>query len=191
MQIPVLWQEVLKDVQRVFPSAMIAGGALRDLFYNKPVKDVDIFCNVEESPDDFDTLLMEVFPQLILTQGGGSSRYLGSTEGRLMYGIYQLHIEGITFEFIVTTPEACDVTEFDLSICQATYDGNKVYLTDEFKATAETKIIKVCNINRADRQEERVQRILMKYPDFNVDSSAARMRRIEDTIDFSDLEIFQ
>src|SRR5262245_52415439 len=42
--VPARWQEVLLSLRAGgFPEAVIAGGALRDLDNNRPVKDVDIF----------------------------------------------------------------------------------------------------------------------------------------------------
>jgi hypothetical protein len=46
MQIPHGWLKVLKDLEDAgFHGAFIAGGALRDLMHDRPIKDVDIFLN--------------------------------------------------------------------------------------------------------------------------------------------------
>ena len=41
--IPKEWLDVLTEIQAIFPGAVIAGGALRDLYNERPIKDVDIF----------------------------------------------------------------------------------------------------------------------------------------------------
>jgi len=41
--VPIEWKKFLSTVQTLFPDAVIAGGALRDLIVEKQVKDVDIF----------------------------------------------------------------------------------------------------------------------------------------------------
>lgn len=41
--IPQEWKKFLAVIQSKFPSAIIAGGALRDLIVDNPIKDVDIF----------------------------------------------------------------------------------------------------------------------------------------------------
>lgn len=43
MNIPAEWVDLLQRIQAVLPSAVIAGGALRDLDNNREVKDLDIF----------------------------------------------------------------------------------------------------------------------------------------------------
>ena len=179
MQVPVEWKQVLQDIQQVFPGAKIAGGALRDLFFERPIKDVDIFCNIDEMPQGFDSMLMEVFPQLVLVQGAGSDKYLGETSDRPIYGIYQFTDAKYKYEIIVTIAACCDVDLFDLSICQITFDGDTLHMTDKFAATVETGCIEVCNINRADRQEDRIKRILEKYPDFTI------LSKEEDSYDFN------
>jgi len=42
-KIPDTWKQVLEDIQKVCPSAVLAGGALRDLVFDVEVKDLDIF----------------------------------------------------------------------------------------------------------------------------------------------------
>ncbi len=39
------WVEILTNLRARYPSAILAGGALRDLDNNRPVKDLDIFIN--------------------------------------------------------------------------------------------------------------------------------------------------
>ena len=58
--IPQEWKKFLATVQQFFPSAIIAGGALRDLITEKPIKDVDIFIHDPELQSDIrDSGLLE------------------------------------------------------------------------------------------------------------------------------------
>lgn len=41
--IPQSWTDLLSQIQAICPSAVLAGGALRDLDHGVPVKDLDIF----------------------------------------------------------------------------------------------------------------------------------------------------
>src|SRR3546814_9124183 len=43
MEIPAAYAATLAHVRAVFPGALIAGGCLRDLDNDRPVKDIDIF----------------------------------------------------------------------------------------------------------------------------------------------------
>src|SRR3546814_3140365 len=75
MEIPEKWRELLASVRSVFPTAIIAGGAMRDLENGKPVKDIDI--NVEANGQTFTSIKASVhrlFPGLILVSNNGSYR---------------------------------------------------------------------------------------------------------------------
>src|SRR5689334_11499331 len=41
--IPIEWREMLHTLQQAYPSAVIAGGCLRDLVFGGAVKDIDVF----------------------------------------------------------------------------------------------------------------------------------------------------
>jgi hypothetical protein len=43
LQLPEAWLDTMSRVRSVMPSAYLAGGALRDLDNNRPVKDLDVF----------------------------------------------------------------------------------------------------------------------------------------------------
>jgi len=49
LMIPNEWKDLLAKVQKIFPSAIIAGGALRDLDYEISPKDIDIFIESDEN----------------------------------------------------------------------------------------------------------------------------------------------
>src|SRR3546814_19329576 len=73
MEIPEKWRELVAAGRSVFPTAIIAGGAMRDLENGKPVKDIDI--NVEANGQTFTSIKASVhrlFPGLILVSNNGS-----------------------------------------------------------------------------------------------------------------------
>jgi len=55
--VPIEWKKFLSAVQTLFPDAVIAGGALRDLIVEKPIKDVDIFISDMDMQADIDEKL--------------------------------------------------------------------------------------------------------------------------------------
>ena len=171
MQIPSEWKEVLSKVQSVFPGAVIAGGALRDLHYGTPIKDVDIFCPVDQCPDGlFDAPLSSVFGyDLLLHKSSCYGRNDIPDADRTIYAIYGLNNHEYDYDIIVAAPLECQIKTFDLSICQISFDGSRIKTSEEYDRTREDKVIRVLNINRTDRQRNRVERMLVKFPDFAVD----------------------
>lgn len=174
MQVPVNWQVVLKKVQEVFPGACIAGGALRDLDHERHVKDVDIFCpvseesfvDVESIDEKYYSMLVEKFPLITLK---AVSTYGRSDLQRQIYAVYNVTDDtGMVYEIIiiVAKDEVAIIEMFDLSICQIGYDGQLIYRTKAYDDGKLDKVIRVMNVNRCDRQNNRMDRMLEKYPDY-------------------------
>ena len=53
--IPAPWKKFLSTIQTLYPSAIIAGGALRDTIVENPIKDVDIFIKDQVTFTEFST----------------------------------------------------------------------------------------------------------------------------------------
>jgi hypothetical protein len=56
VEIPDEWKSALGDIRKVFPTAVIAGGALRDLVMGEHPSDIDIFVWADEYKKPFTTL---------------------------------------------------------------------------------------------------------------------------------------
>lgn len=177
--IPAEWRQVLHSVQERFPQANIAGGALRDLWHDKPAKDVDIF--IPTAPEIAATdgfldgvfgRLLELDPylELIAASVYGQSGNEATPGFRNIYVIYRLNIQGVTYEVIFIEDRGEDVIDvFDLSIAQIGYDGKSIRTTENFNRTIFDKVIRVCNVNRSDRQTKRMERVLSKYPEYRAE----------------------
>lgn len=180
--IPQEWIDTLKKVQEVFPQAIIAGGALRDLQYNREVKDVDIFIPIQRTEDSwasevnvlaaiqkienmFDTVVMPTIPVY----------FKESTEdfikaGRLLETVQNTSIGETKYEIIIGTPESCDIEKFDFSICQISFDGVNLRSTNAYKRTLATNMIEFNKDWRTPtRAKERIARMKAKFPDLQMD----------------------
>lgn len=73
---PAEWLAVLRAFQQVEPEAVIAGGAVRDFFIGRPVKDVDIFLPARYGKWKNKRILRDVFKQCglaVIKQDTGSA----------------------------------------------------------------------------------------------------------------------
>jgi len=61
LQLPEAWLDTMSRVRTVAPSAYLAGGALRDLDNNRPVKDLDVFFTEDMDSARFDAALAGVY----------------------------------------------------------------------------------------------------------------------------------
>lgn len=180
MELPSEWEDVLAKIQGVFPGAIIAGGALRDIEYSKQPKDVDIFCPVEEYEDgESFSKLEDIFPQAKIMAASLYGREKNME--RDVMAVYNYDSGQYKYDFIICKPNAANLENFDLSICQISFDGRDYKRTAAYKQTQEDRIIKVMNINRPDRQEKRLQRIIAKFPEFGIDRREGELFKCQPT----------
>lgn len=190
LNIPSEWLHTLSVLQGVYPSAIIAGGALRDIFFNKPVKDVDIFVELDRDTINTDTFLEEVANTLesVLEEDSdvkliAASTYSGTDLDRDILCIFNIVVNSKTYDIIfIARGSVPAVEKFDVNICQIYYDGYKVITTSAFDDCVETKTIKVLNVNRKDRGRKRLERMQAKFPEFTIEWPEAYNEEIETTI---------
>jgi len=172
-RIPQEWVDMLHKVQGELPSAVIAGGALRDLWHGKPIKDVDIFIPIKAESVDLDAIERKVlsihpYAELILTSMYGQKGNTATPGFRNIFVIWRMEVQGTIYEliFIEEQPGENMIDVFDISICQIAFDGHEIHITDEFYRSVKDGVIRVCNTNRADRQVKRLKRVMDKYPEY-------------------------
>lgn len=174
--IPNEWQGVLKSIREVFPSAVIAGGALRDLFNERPIKDVDIFVPViydkEGSLDHLYEKVWDLFAGENITLDQNSVYGIKTTEedDRDLYAIFRLIRKDWSYDIILCDLGASKVENFDINLCQIAYDGKELITTRAYWNAVQDKTLRVMNVNRTDRNKARLERLHQKYQDFEVEA---------------------
>lgn len=166
MDIPQLWVDVLRRVQQEYPGAIIAGGSLRDLYYGRPVKDVDIF--IPTDPDDPWAEQVTKDPNWVVTKIKRPGYALPDNTDREIYEVEEIDILGTQFDFIYCSPESMDLLTFDMSICQIAFDGTTWITTKAFDETARTKVITVEIQQHPQRKIDRIARMTAKFPEFTI-----------------------
>lgn len=172
--IPKEWLDVLTEIQAIFPGAVIAGGALRDLYNERPIKDVDIF--IPTDPHNLEGKYEEIWDMF-----AGENIELDSSTvygvkikedaDRDLYAIFKLVRPDYKYDLIVCMPSACKIDTFDINICQLCHDGVQLHATEAYHEAVRTKTLKVMNVNRTDRNKARLERLLQKYTDFKVEEA--------------------
>ena len=185
LDIPQEYKDALNDVRKEFPHAFLAGGALRDLVFNKPVKDLDIFApQVKWIDDDLDWLVLKTDPTLenqgykmlpkdvVLTKQDSTDFAWKNIKGS---DTYQKG-DNIPVNVVVTdqSDTICRRLElFDYGICQIAYDGNDVWVSDAFlhdkKESKFTYLISTPNMEQFEHNLSHFFRLKEKYPEFNLD----------------------
>lgn len=168
--------DILSKIQERHPTAFIGGGSLRDRFYGKDVKDIDIFipCNVDGANELYDydaeeSGLSSILDTMIVQKAQAIYMDSNLTDQRFIPVVYTCEYAGVPVDIVYIESNFKDtVDSFDLSINQIGSNGVEIYRTDAFKNTVDNGIITIENINRADRQKQRVERIRAKYPEFTI-----------------------
>ncbi len=149
IHIPDFWHDALIDLQVMDPSAILAGGCIRDLFYGVEVKDLDFFtkgpfpswAEPHETDKDYEGM------QYVLAIG---SYKLQSHEANVI---------------MVENNESHEalLKSFDFGFCQIAYDGKRIIKTPEFDWDFKHSIITLRHIDRYRRSLRRYCRINQRY----------------------------
>ncbi|MBB3693045.1 hypothetical protein [Sphingomonas sp. BK580] len=162
MLIPAAYAATLAAVREVFPGALIAGGALRDLDNGREVKDLDIFAPNVPDLDTFRALAAR-FGVLLSVMGGYESWATAEC-----VGVIDLQIGDQPFQLIGlrSGPETI-LPRLDFGICRIGFDGSEVIRTDEYLADQATQtftLLRADDDAQRDRSLRRFDRLSAKYP---------------------------
>lgn len=187
---PTVVQNLLR-IKNHFPSATIAGGAVRDLVHGREIKDIDVF--VEGSPNDSITLnkmrnkqhwihQMEPFWKTVLYDTDWLSAIKSKKYGKkdpLIDTVVNLYnptysysgkTPSIDIVFLLTNVDDYIKRGFDFNLCKATFDGTKFSYTTSFMSDSKNKTITLCGPNNRHSilysLREHLPRLKSKYPTF-------------------------
>lgn len=149
-EIPQHWQETLLQLQRQDPTTIIAGGAIRDLFCGRPVKDVDFFCTNHST----------------YIQGKIGMQSTKDYEGmQYIQGILDFPDEVPPMSLIFhDCPDPLKLIEsFDFGICQIGWTGTELIKTSAFDWDFKHGVMTLRRGDRYERALERYNRISKKY----------------------------
>lgn len=178
--------------QSGFTSAVVAGGAIRDLYHNKRPRDVDIFVwdpnysnestifgkkeflsskepiTLVGQDDKWRTALGLASTDVILQLFGSDSAY--NNEGNITH-VWDIHIGVGNFQIITTKlPPITHVeNNFNIGLCKCYYDGNTICYTDDFIRDDLNETLTIVNQNMSEGDiirtiEEHIPRIQTRYP---------------------------
>lgn len=137
----------LLDRLRVIDSdVFLAGGAVRDWYFNKPAKDLDIYINTHEGSDYRQTkLIVERLLGSTVEQLGreDSEKYASNPN---LIRVVQTKYFGMTVQLMFVANRKKIVQTFPLGICQCGMDWKgKLYYTDAFKQEVKFKSLVLRN----------------------------------------------
>ena len=177
---------VLKALQHVGNvSAIIAGGAVRDTYFSKPISDIDIF--IFDPVFSGKQRVNQLTTQYVSNLMGGEdvcdvwelyhtmwSSPAGGTTNRFVTQIINLFKDGTDYQLISLKIDPVEYVKkyFDVGLCMAYCDGKRMRFTERFLTDANNKTITLCgDLNKEEYDyatKNHIPRIRNKYPDFVV-----------------------
>lgn len=168
--------------------AIIAGGAIRDSFHDKPITDVDIFVGINPKKNDevnasynskkwleywFKMFNCNLDKNDDVTFFGGNASG-GGTFAELdqnLLAVWQIRTAGKIYQVILIKkdPVAYVYENFDFGICRAYCDGRKMRFTAEFMQDSMNRTITLYPEHLTQDQisyalKEHIVKIQRKYP---------------------------
>lgn len=169
--------QILQEVQQKYPEAIIAGGFLRDLFFGKEFKDIDIFVSWQsplhlgsyDFPDDF-------IESSTCDMSYSTDNEIANVD-KLYFSVEMHYPENYVklFELNIIEVQAKDlaarVQEHDFDFCQVYTDGKQIYGANILQQILDTKTITLVQCENAkqwQRSMKRWDRFQEKYPGFKL-----------------------
>ena len=157
-----------------FPSAIVAGGCVRDEIFGKHVKDIDVFVSYEDAyhyPDDPLVSFTSVLERSGVKEDW--STYMDIPDVDSVYSIQPL-TEELPVQIIVMKQGLLPLdrlSKLDWGFCQVAWDGKQEVWMEGFSAdyTCDTITLIYCeNQKEYDRSMVRYERLKQKYPEFKL-----------------------
>lgn len=178
--------------RRGYISALIAGGAIRDMYFQHPIKDIDIFLwdpdtkgNNECHPADAGSINEKYITKLMdldvvqswyrrdfaMRSGlGEDEEYMVTKHVTQVWSVVK---NELPYQLIFLNIKPLEFVEkhFDLALCKAYCDGYKIRYTKDFSIDAQRQTLTICSHGLTQRHfdyilETYLPRIKEKYPNF-------------------------
>lgn len=163
-----LWRLILRRITPFAPSAHIAGGAVRDMILERPVKDIDVFLPEAVSPTKLDEALDGLYSRATINSCDEYVYWnseVGQTGELLPVDVTLPPLNLIWLKSKASLDE--NLTRFDFGLCRAAYslDRGLVASPEFVEDAAAHRFTVTCwrNAAQVHRTLERYRRIGAKY----------------------------
>jgi len=185
---------VLRTIQqRRYPSAIIAGGAPRDLYLEKSIKDFDIFVQEDSHANDpafwcdmfnleyaehndwtdVQVLAFMGYKNVLLKTKAKSPPRSSYQHKQHLQQVFDLIIHDVIFQIIIVQMDPKQYVEdwFDFGLCKAWCDGKQFHFSGPFMEDVENRTLTVVQQTMTHKEMEfclrvRKPRLLGKFPGY-------------------------
>ena len=175
-----------------YRSALLAGGAIRDMYFHRPIKDIDIFLWDPETKNNPEWVIKRRSPidetyissllkldetkswyrrDFVMKSGLGEDEEYTTTQ--YVTQVWSVVKNELPYQLIFLNINPLEYIEkhFDLAISKAYCDGYKIRYTKDFSIDAQRQTLTICSHGLTQRHfdyvcESYLPRIKAKYPTF-------------------------
>lgn len=167
VNVPQKWTDLILKIRTEFPSAIIAGGALRDYFNDVDVKDIDVFIPASEYAGKLHVLNKWFGYETNKTDIENEYK-----KKKLLEEVFEFYPHGFRnpLQIIIVNSDKTGVpfigeqiARFDITVCRIAYDGHRLYFEPSYYMDNEDKILRIENPWNIESSLNRLDRISTKY----------------------------
>ena len=174
--IPDRWRVGLSIVRDLIPSAVMAGGCLRDRTVGVAVKDIDIFVPVSEDKESDLRKIVEMLDSVGIEGTISSDKMYPESDNRIV-GVVDFKIPNAPpFQIVVGDwGQAIDdlFQRFDFGNCQIATNGKEIWRSGNFIPDIRAKTFQLCTPRSRRGFQQSIERFARlkaeKYPDWKFD----------------------
>lgn len=184
--------ETLMAIRSVYPDAIVAGGAIRDLITGKPIKDIDVWVEWRRGQTDEDIACALraalgwprheiLIPSAVTEYACVGDRF---AQIRTVINFSMDGEDGVATPVqvvVLNRPVTMEAVlgRFDFGFCRAGYDGTDIITTSEFEADYGNHTMTVLRCGSREelrRSLHRYMRLVGKYRGYRLVFGAAALR---------------
>lgn len=175
--------QLLKTIQEAAPDAILAGGAIRDVYHNKLVKDHDIFVSCADTSDVYSDDFWKKY--LNLNTSGmfatdSITNFEDSEDGSCggmshVDMVWEINKGNILYNIIVVDMNPIEYVNrhFDIGLCKAYCDGKRIRLTSDFMHDSQFKHLTIVAEDMPQEEfnhmmDRHVENVKEKYPGYKL-----------------------
>jgi len=155
------YKDEMESLIEYCPGIILAGGAVRDTYFNRPVKDWDFFSVHEQDIYNLGKALDRPLLDCLRNLPANERTY--EAEGSLL-AAFETEEKDVNLLLVTSVMER--IKDFPDTLSQIWFDGKDVYCTPAFAQTALTERVQY---RPSMETSGRLERLQGKYPDFTFD----------------------
>jgi len=156
---------ILQKIQNAAPDIILAGGAIRDAYHNKHIKDYDFFVSSNTIPDVYnENFWKNQFNLHTETLFGDTITNLSDNEDASCEGanhvdmVWEINKNEKIYNIVVLDMNPIEYVNrfFDIGICKTYSDGKRIRLTSDFMHDSQNHLLTIVSEDMSQREFNRM-----------------------------------